>query len=210
MGHSFASYASKSASSTSSWSPSAPRSPRALRGDLRPCEWTRCPSDVPLVLPQSVDAVVFGVRRRISRRQSAAVNRMQPRVIVAPGGFEPNTFSVESLGLRRSAARPWKPPHRPLEGVPTLKRHLFFGKPHKACGSQSRHAGSIFAERVEKLRHAAPMALKILPDCPEFYNAPNEIKGSNQTTNLGGRSSNLFGRATVRFRCCCRAFANIA
>jgi hypothetical protein len=122
-------------------------------------------------------------------------NRMQPRVIVARGGFEPTTLSVESLGLRRSAPRPWKPPHGPLEGVPTLKRHLCFGKLHKACGSQSRHAGSIFAGRVEKLRNAAPMALKTLPDCPEFYNAPNEIKDSNQTTNLGVRSSNLFGRA---------------
>jgi len=42
---------------------------------------------------------MFGVRRRISRRQSSTGNRMQPRVIVAPGGFEPNTLSVESLGL---------------------------------------------------------------------------------------------------------------
>ena len=45
------------------------------------------------------------------------------------------------------------------------------------------------------------MALKTLPDCPEFYNAPNEIKGLNQTTNLEVRSSNLFGRAnTTRVR----------
>jgi hypothetical protein len=44
----------------------------------------------------------------------------------------------------------------------------------------------IFADRVEKLRNAAPMVLKTLADCPAFYNAPNEIKGSNQTTNLGG------------------------
>ena len=28
------------------------------------------------------------------------------------------------------------------------------------------------------------MALKTLPDCPEFYNAPNVIKSSKQTTNL--------------------------
>jgi len=41
------------------------------------------------------------------------------------------------------------------------------------------------------------MALKTLPDCPEFYNAPNEIKGLNQTTNLEVRSSNLFGRANT-------------
>jgi hypothetical protein len=37
--------------------------------------------------------------------------------------------------------------------------------------------------------------LKTLPHCSEFYNAPNEIRGSNQTTNLGVRSSNLFGHA---------------
>jgi hypothetical protein len=42
------------------------------------------------------------------------------------------------------------------------------------------------------------MALKTLPDCPEFYNASNEIKGSNQTTNLGVGSSNLFGRASTQ------------
>jgi hypothetical protein len=44
-------------------------------------------------------------------------------------------------------------------------------------------------------RNDARTALKTLPDCSEFYNAPNEIKGSTQTTNPGVRSSNLFGRA---------------
>jgi hypothetical protein len=57
----------------------------------------------------------------------------------------------------------------------------------------------IFADRVEKLRNAAPMVLKTLADCPAFYNAPNEIKGSNLTTNLGVRRSNLFGRATSEY-----------
>jgi hypothetical protein len=39
------------------------------------------------------------------------------------------------------------------------------------------------------------IALKTLTNYCGFYNARNEIKGSNQTTNLGVRSSNLFGRA---------------
>jgi hypothetical protein len=42
---------------------------------------------------------------------------MQPRVILACGAFEPNTRLVESLGLRRSVPRPWKPPLGPLTAV---------------------------------------------------------------------------------------------
>ena len=38
-------------------------------------------------------------------------------------------------------------------------------------------------------------APKTLPVFSGFYNKPNKIKGRNQTTNLGVRSSNLFGRA---------------
>jgi hypothetical protein len=45
--------------------------------------------------------------------------------------------------------------------------------------------------RVEKVRNSAMTRLKSF----EFYNAPHEIRGSNRTTNLGPRSSNLFGRA---------------
>jgi hypothetical protein len=40
-----------------------------------------------------------------------------------------------------------------------------------------------------------PTALKTLTDYSGFYNAYNEINVPNQTTNLGVRSSNLFGRA---------------
>jgi hypothetical protein len=42
-----------------------------------------------------------------------------------------------------------------------------------------------------------PTALKTLTDYSGFYNAHNEINVSNQTTNLGVRSSNLFGRAST-------------
>jgi len=44
-------------------------------------------------------------------------------------------------------------------------------------------------------RKGAPIALKTLADYYRFYNDLNQINGSNQTTNLGVRSSNLFGRA---------------
>jgi len=44
-------------------------------------------------------------------------------------------------------------------------------------------------------RKGAPIALKTLADYYRFYNDLNQINGSHQTTNLGVRSSNLFGRA---------------
>jgi hypothetical protein len=49
--------------------------------------------------------------------------------------------------------------------------------------------------QVERGQNLPPIALKTLTKYCGFYNAHNEIKGSNQTTNLGVRSSNLFGRA---------------
>jgi len=47
------------------------------------------------------------------------------RAIVASGGFEPNTLSVESLGFRSGVPHFVRGSHRPrpFEGVPTLKRH---------------------------------------------------------------------------------------
>jgi len=49
--------------------------------------------------------------------------------------------------------------------------------------------------QVERGQDLPPIALKTLTKYCGFYNAHNEINGSNQTTNLGVRSSNLFGRA---------------
>ena len=42
-----------------------------------------------------------------------------------------------------------------------------------------------------------PTALKTLADYYRFYNDLNQINGSDQTTNLGVRSSNLFGHAST-------------
>jgi len=88
-----------------------------------------------------------------------------------------------------------------------LKRQLCFGKPDKTVRQPTEPCWFNFRGPGRKLRNAPPMALKTLPDCPAFYNAPNEIKGSNQTTNLGVRSSNLFGRATkaLKLNTICRS-----
>jgi hypothetical protein len=146
----------------------------------------------PVALPFTIlndamrfDAVMCGAPNEFHESNLPLEIECSHRATVPSGGFEPNTLSVESLGLQSGVPHRVRGSHRtaPFEGVPTLKRHLCLGKPHKPRGSPPR------------LRHVAPMALKTLPDCPEFYNAPNQIKGSNQTTNLGVRSSNLFGRA---------------
>jgi hypothetical protein len=50
---------------------------------------------------------------------------------------------------------------------------------------------------LKSARSRSPIALKTLGKYCGFYNAHNEINGSNQTTNLGVRSSNLFGRAST-------------
>jgi hypothetical protein len=52
--------------------------------------------------------------------------------------------------------------------------------------------------QVERGQDLPPIALKTLTKYRGFYNAHNEINGSNQTTNLGVRSSNLFGRANSK------------
>src|SRR5215469_12582364 len=54
--------------------------------------------------------------------------------------------------------------------------------------------------QVERGQDLPPIALKTLTKYCGFYNAHNQINGSNQTTNLGVRSSNLFGRATSAIR----------
>jgi hypothetical protein len=67
-----------------------------------------------------------------------------------------------------------------------------------ATVSQPSHSDSLSLDTGRKGGRNSPRtALKTLTDFSGFYNAPNEINGANQTTNLGIRSSNLFGRAST-------------
>jgi len=118
----------------------------------------------------------IGTVGKVADRLNNGIPECRHRVIVGSGDFEPNTLSVENVGLRSGVPHLVRGSRRAaLSRVSQRSSDSFAsGSPIKRCGSQPSHAGSIFADRVEKLRNAAPMVLKTLPDSPAFYNAPNE------------------------------------